>query len=108
MKATCHVARASLPHRQSGYLYEVPLIIMVTGVATAFAVPRLPSILAKLVLVACYLVWIGGAYYMLLRPGWQPDTGRRLGRPWAILLFILIVLALGLGIWQALGAEVAP
>ncbi|MCX7258513.1 MAG: hypothetical protein NTZ64_17850 [Polaromonas sp.] len=74
---------------QSGYLMEIPLIMAVVGVLLAVAIPHLSSALRKGLLVLGTLVWIGGLYYMIVIPGWQP--GRRSGgRAWRLGLFLLL------------------
>lgn len=74
---------------QSGYLLEIPLIMAVVGVLLALALPHLSIALRKGLLVLGALVWLGGLYYMIVIPGWQP--GRRSGgRAWRLGLFLLV------------------
>lgn len=74
---------------QSGYLLEIPLIMAVVGVLLALALPHLSIALRKGLLVLGALVWLGGLYYMIVIPGWQP--GRRSGgRAWRLALFLLV------------------
>lgn len=59
------------------------------GVLLALALPHLSIALRKGLLVLGTLVWIGGLYYMIVIPGWQP--GRRFyGRAWRLGLFLLV------------------
>jgi hypothetical protein len=74
---------------QSGYLMEVPLIMAVVGVLLAVALPHLSIALRKGLLVLGTLVWLGGLYYMIVIPGWQPGR-RSYGRAWRLGLFLLI------------------
>lgn len=74
--------------RQAGYLLEVPLLMMAVGILLAIFLPLLPKIIAKILLLIGVLIWIFGSYYMLIIPGWQPDTSSRLHFPWNWLAFI--------------------
>jgi hypothetical protein len=74
---------------QSGYLMEVPLIMAVVGVLLAVVLPHLSIALRKGLLVLGTLVWLGGLYYMIVIPGWQPER-RSYGRAWRLGLFLLI------------------
>lgn len=87
-------------NKQAGYLLEVPLLMMVVGIFLAIFLPLLPKIIAKILLVIGALIWIAGSYYMLIIPGWQPDTSSRLRFPWnwlvligmsAILIFVTVM-----------------
>lgn len=75
---------------QSGYLLEIPLIMAVVGVLLAVAIPHLSSALRKGLLVLGALVWIGGLYYMIVIPGWQPGRRSYGGRAWRLGLFLLL------------------
>ena len=77
-------------HSQSGYLMEIPLIMVVVGVLLAIAIPNLPSALGKGVLVVGALVWIGGLYYMIVIPGWQPGNRSHMRRVWKLTLFFVL------------------
>lgn len=54
----------------------------------AILLPLLPKIIAKILLVIGALVWIAGSYYMLIIPGWQPESYSRLRFSWNMLVFI--------------------
>ena len=74
---------------QSGYLMEIPLIMAVVGVLLAVLIPHLSIALRKGLLVLGTLVWLGGLYYMIVIPGWQP--GRcSYSRAWRLGLFLLL------------------
>lgn len=81
-----------LKNKQSGYLLEIPLFMMLAGILLAIFLPLLPKIMAKILLLLGALVWIAGSFYMLITPGWQPDsyTNSRLRFPWNWLAFIAI------------------
>lgn len=74
---------------QSGYLMEIPLIMAVVGVLLVVAIPHLSIALRKGLLVLGTLVWLGGLYYMIVIPGWQPER-RSYGRAWWLGLFLLL------------------
>lgn len=82
----------NLKKRQTGYLLEIPLFMMVVGILLAIFLPLLPKIAAKILLVIGVLIWIAGSYYMLIIPGWQPDVyaNQRLRFPWNWLAFIVM------------------
>lgn len=75
---------------QSGYLMEIPLIMAAVGVLLAIAIPHFPIALGKGLLVLGALVWIGGLYYMIVIPGWQPGRRSYGGRAWRLGLFLLL------------------
>lgn len=75
-------------NKQSGYLLEIPLIMALVGILLAVFLPILPEIIGKLLLIFSVLVFIGGFYYMIVIPGWQPHDIARLHYPWSLLVFI--------------------
>ena len=74
---------------QAGYLLEVPIIVAVVAVLLAVLIPNLPPLGAKVVAVLGALVFIAGAYYMIVIPGWQPGA-TRLRPPWSGVVFVLV------------------
>jgi hypothetical protein len=82
--------------KQSGYLLEIPLIMAIVGMALAIVVPKLPGLPGKVLVAAGALVWIGGLFYMIVMPGWQPGNAPRLRRPWSLLVFLGLALLIGL------------
>ncbi len=83
--------------RQSGYLLEVPIVMMAVGVLLALLLPKVPGTLGKLLLILGGLVWVGGFYYMIMAPGWRPG-GARSSRPWAWVRFGLMATLIMVGI----------
>lgn len=77
-------------HAQSGYMMEVPLIMLAAGVVLAIALPRVPPAPGKALMVVGTLIWIGGLYYMFLAPGWQPGGQSRLRRVSRWVLFLTL------------------
>ncbi len=59
--------------RQQGYLLEIPFIVIVTGVLLAIFIPMLQSIASKTLMIIGNVILIGGFYYILIIPGWQPN-----------------------------------
>jgi hypothetical protein len=75
---------------QSGYLLEVPLIVMAVAVVLTVLLPMLPKVVGKVLAVAGSVAIIGGLYYMIVIPGWQPGDASRLRWPWNLLVFLTI------------------
>ncbi len=75
---------------QSGYLYEVPLLIMVVTVALAVLLPVLSNEGRRVLAVAGAVMIIGGLYYVIVIHGWQPGTASRLRWPWSLFVFLAI------------------
>ncbi len=78
---------------QRGYLIEIPIAIAAVLVVLAWLIPKLPPAGAKLLAGFGALALCGGAYYMLIVPGWQPNASR-LRSPWNWLVFVVIAAAL--------------
>lgn len=69
-----------IPSKQAGYLMEIPLIMVLVGVALAILVPVLPGVPARIAMAVGGLVWIVGSFYMLVIPGWLPGDSHRINR----------------------------
>ena len=78
---------------QRGYMIEVAIIVVIVGVLVSSILPHLPPIGQKIAVVLGALVFILGAYYMIVIPGWQPGA-KRLRWPWNLLVFIPVALAI--------------
>jgi hypothetical protein len=76
-------------NKQSGYLLEIPIIMLAVGMLLTFLLPVLPDIIRKIVVIISALVWIAGSYYMIVTPGWQPGNNSRLRYPWSLVVFII-------------------
>jgi hypothetical protein len=74
-------------NRQSGYMMEVPLLLMVIGTMLAILLPLLPAIWGKALVICVGLLLIAGLYYMIVIPGWQPDNSGRVRKPYNFILF---------------------
>ncbi len=81
---------------QSGYLLEVPIIVMVVGVSLAVLVPQLPPLGQKIAVIVGALILIACAYYMIVIPGWQPRA-TRLRAPWNLVVFTAVAALLAFG-----------
>jgi hypothetical protein len=90
---------------QSGYLMEIPLIMAVVGVLLAVLIPHLSIALRKGLLVLGALVWLGGLYYMIVIPGWQPGRCSYGGRAWRLGLFVLLAGLCSFGVGTYVLAE---
>ena len=80
--------------QQRGYLLEIPLLLAVIGIVLAVLLPNLPPIGQKILLVIAVLPTLFGLYYMIVTPGWMPDTSGRLRPPWSLLVFLLVAAAI--------------
>lgn len=93
-------------NRQVGYLLEIPLLMMLVVILLAVFLPLFPKIIGKILLIMGALVWIAGSYYMLIIPGWQPETytKSRLRFPWNWLAFsamsAFLLFVTGMYVWQ--------
>ncbi len=65
-----------LRHRQLGYLFEIPLILMTVGIFLSILLPNVSPLVGKILVVVAALIWIGGLYYMIVTPGWLPGQGQ--------------------------------
>lgn len=75
---------------QSGYMIEIPLLMLAAGIMLAIALPRVSLVLAKVLMSMGTLVWIGGLYYMIVVPGWQPGNTSSMRRVWRLVLFLAL------------------
>ena len=80
---------------QSGYMIEIAIVVMVVAALLAMILPLLPPIGRKIAVVLGAGIFIFGAYYMIVIPGWQPGASR-LRWPWNLIAFILVALAIAL------------
>jgi hypothetical protein len=80
--------------KQSGYMIEIPIGIALVIFILSVLLPKLPLVAAKALAIMGALLVTAGAFYMLIVPGWQPNSSGRLGRPWNWIVFILIAIAL--------------
>lgn len=78
---------------QSGYMIEIAIIVVIVGVLVSTILPHLPPAGQKVAVVLGAAVFIAGAYYMIVIPGWQPGA-RRLRWPWSMVVFVLVALAI--------------
>ena len=76
---------------QSGYMIEIPIIVAIVGWLLALILPKLPPVGQKVAAVLGAIIFIAGAYYMIVVPGWQPGASR-LRWPWNVIVFIPIAL----------------
>lgn len=76
--------------REHGYLLEVPLILAATVIVVAIVLPMLPPFGQKILLGLAALPVLFALFYMIVIPGWQPDSGGRLRAPWRWVVFLLL------------------
>lgn len=76
---------------QRGYLLEIPLILIVTGILLAILIPILPKVATQLLVIIGTIIFISGFYYIIVIPGWQPSASQ-LGRIGKLTIFVIISL----------------
>lgn len=77
---------------RSGYLLEIPLIMVGVLIGLAVLLPHIPAIAGKFLVIPAVLIMIGGVFYMIVIPGWQPGNPRRLPYPWNFIVFFVVAL----------------
>ncbi len=82
-----------MARQQRGYMIEIPLIVVAMAVLASIILPKLPPLGQKITAVLAALVFIAGAFYMIVIPGWQPDA-KRLRWPWNWVVFIPVALVI--------------
>jgi hypothetical protein len=85
---------------QSGYLMEVPILLAVVGIVVSILLPMLPPVGQKILFGLAALPILFGLYYMIVIPGWTPNSSGRLRPPWSFIAFALaaaLVIAVVLG-----------
>ena len=80
-----------------GYLLEVPIIFLAVLLFLSIFLPKLSGMAGKTFAVAGGSVLIGGIFYMILIPGWQPGNSGRLPYPWNLLLLAALATMMILG-----------
>jgi hypothetical protein len=81
---------------ESGYLLEVPLLLMVLGMVSALVLPALSLPWQKAYIGLVTVPVLLGLYYTIVIPGWAP--GGRLSRPWALVLFSVVATVIVAGV----------
>jgi hypothetical protein len=82
--------RLSSRKTQRGYLLEVPLILAAVAMVVTIVLPALPPIGQKILLGVASVPVLFALFYMIVIPGWTPDTRGRLKPPWNWFVFILV------------------
>ena len=90
----------SLPPRrhQYGYMLEIPMLLVVVALGVAFLLPHLSSVGRKILVGIAALPVLFCLYYMIVIPGWQPDTSGRLKPPWNLLVFLQLAAMIVFGV----------
>lgn len=63
-------------HRQTGYLYEIPLLAILAAIVFGVLYPLLGEPWNHLLLGGLVLVWLLFLGYNWFAAGWQPGRGR--------------------------------
>lgn len=85
-----HMKPASLRNRQTGYLIEIPLLLAAIGIVSSILLPKLPLFGQKIVIGIAVVPVLLGLFYMIVMPGWTPNSNGRLQPPWTWLVFLLL------------------
>lgn len=75
---------------QVGYLLEIPILLVVVALGMSFLLPHLSPVVRKIAISIAALPVLFCLFYMIVTPGWQPDTRGRLKPPWNLLVFLLV------------------
>jgi hypothetical protein len=87
------------PHRrQSGYLLEIPILLVLVVLGGAFLLPQLSPVGRKILLGIAVLPVLFCFFYMIVTPGWQPNSAGRLKPPWGLLAFLLLAAVIVVGV----------
>jgi hypothetical protein len=87
------------PHRrQCGYLLEIPILLVLTALGVAFLLPQMSPVGRKILLGIAVLPVVFCLFYMIVTPGWQPNSGGRLKPPWRLLGFLLLAAGIVVGV----------
>ncbi len=79
---------------QRGYLMEVPILLAVVGIVVAVVLPHLPRFGQKIFLGAAAIPVLFCLYYMIVIPGWSPNSSGHLRPPWSWMVFGLVAAAI--------------
>lgn len=74
-------------------MIEIPIMVAIVGWLLVVILPKLPPMGQKVAALLGALLFIAGAYYMIVIPGWQPGA-KRLRWPWNLVVFIPIAAAI--------------
>jgi hypothetical protein len=73
---------------QRGYLFEIPLVLLVLLLALALILPRVPVIVQKLLLAVATVPTLFCFYYLIVAPGWTATAVPRTRAVWRLALFL--------------------
>ncbi len=82
----------STRHRQRGYLLEIPLLFAAIVVILSIVLPMLPPLGQKILVALAAVPILFALFYMIVIPGWSPDTSGRLKWPWNWVAFLLVAI----------------
>lgn len=78
--------------RQHGYLLEIPLLFVAIVVILSIVLPMLPPLGQKILVALAAVPILFALFYMIVIPGWTPDTSGRLKWPWNWVVFLLVAI----------------
>lgn len=84
--------------RQSGYLLEVPILLVLVVLGATFLFPQMSPVGRKILVAIAALPILFCLHYMIVTPGWQPDTRGRLRPPWNLMAFLLVAAVIVAGV----------
>ena len=84
--------------RQAGYLLEVPVLLVLIIVGATFLLPQLSPAGRKILVALAALPVLICLFYMIVTPGWQPNSRGRLKPPWSVLAFLLLAAVIVAGV----------
>lgn len=75
---------------QRGYILEIPILLVAVVLGLSFLLPHLSPVARKVLAGIAVFPVLFCLYYMIVTPGWQPDTSSRLKPPWNWVVFLLV------------------
>ncbi len=80
--------RVASRRSQRGYLFEIPLVLLVLFLALALILPRVSVLVQKLLLAVATVPTLFCFYYLIVAPGWTPAAVPRARAVWRLVLFL--------------------
>lgn len=77
---------------QRGYLFEIPILLVVVILIVSAIFPKLPPWGQKTLIGVAAVPILFALFYMIVIPGWTPNSEGRLKWPWNWLVFLLVAI----------------
>ena len=90
--------RRSLRRFQRGYLLEIPILLFILVLVLSILIPRLSFNGQKVLLGLAAVPILFCLFYIIVAPGWVPQTSGRVGRGFRVALFLGCAAAIVAGV----------